>query len=84
MNDRAGEEKTGCLMLGMAERLGVDVKALVRTGALAPQEHAQMIARCRACSRADDCILWLVERDSAEKAPGWCLNAEELEALARR
>ncbi|PRX37651.1 hypothetical protein SAMN05216257_101676 [Meinhardsimonia xiamenensis] len=77
-NLRARERRTPSLMLGMADRLGI------ATAPLDDRVRARLAARCRVCTRAGDCILWLVARNAAEHAPGWCLNAEEFGVLGGR
>jgi hypothetical protein len=81
MTDRMDAARTACLMQGMSDRLSVDLRALVATGRLTLEERDAMVARCRDCTRADDCILWMVEHARAADAPAYCLNGEELAAL---
>lgn len=83
MADRTEDARTACLMQGMADRLGVDFPALLASGRLSAAERDGMVARCRDCTKGDACILWMVERESAEAAPDYCLNGEELATLRR-
>ncbi len=80
LNREAGRT---CLMTGMADRLGVDPVVAVASGQIAAHELSAMQARCEACVRHDDCILWMVDRATADAAPGYCLNAEELSQLRK-
>lgn len=42
-----------------------------------------MAERCAACTKGDDCLLWRIEAtDASRGAPGYCLNAEAIAALA--
>ena len=80
------DRKTGrdCLMHGMADKLGVDPAVAVASGQLTAYELSAMQARCEACVRHDDCILWMVDHATgAETAPGYCLNSEELSQLRK-
>lgn len=45
--------------------------------------HAGMSEVCAACTKGADCLLWRIEgTPEAGHAPDYCLNAEEIEALA--
>lgn len=84
MPNRMEEAKTACLMLGMADRLGVSPGSALAAGRLTEESLGEMVARCRQCAKSDECILWMVENaDGAGEAPGYCLNSEELGQLAR-
>jgi hypothetical protein len=81
MSIRTEAARTACLMQGMADHLSVDLAALIRAGRLSEAERDEMVTRCRACTKGDDCILWMIEHDQAKDAPGYCLNGEDLTAL---
>ena len=70
-------------MTGMADKLGVDPALSVTSGHLSAHELSAMQARCDACVRHDNCILWMVDHATAEAAPGYCLNSEELAQLRK-
>ncbi|WP_417249369.1 DUF6455 family protein [Celeribacter sp.] len=71
---------TGCLMDGMAERLGADVAAAARAGDLSREEVGDLVTRCGQCTRHDDCILWLMDHQGPQDAPpAFCLNTQELQ-----
>ena len=85
MAQRLSPKRDALLMDGMADKLHADLAEARADGALSRHEAAQMTARCQACTKHDDCILWLLDHDTgASKAPPFCLNAEELEMLALR
>ncbi len=65
--------KAAGLLQGMADRLGVRLTEV--------QGIEPMSARCDACVRHDDCILWMMDHPAASVAPGYCRNAEELSVL---
>ena len=83
MATRMDRARTACLMQGMADRLGVDIDAQVSAARLGAGERDAMVARCRDCTKSDDCILWMVEHATSDAAPDFCLNGEELAALGR-
>ncbi len=58
----------------MCDALGVRVS---------PEEHAVMAGRCANCDKGELCRLWrIVGVSEPGRAPGYCLNAEKIEALA--
>ena len=82
MTDRIEAARSACLMLGMAEKLGVNPTAALSVGQLDQADLDAMVARCKGCTKGDDCILWMVEHAAgAETAPGYCLNGERLAEL---
>lgn len=81
MTDHLAAARGACLMLGMAQKLGVDPHAMVAAGRLEAEDLAEMVDRCRGCARRDDCILWMVERATAGAPPGYCPNGERLSVL---
>ncbi len=84
MPNRAEAARTDCLMQGMAEKLGVSPAVAVQTGRLEEADLGDMVTRCRACTHADDCILWMVDHSTGtDAAPEYCLNGEELDLLRR-
>ena len=84
MPNRTEMARTDCLMQGMAEKLGVSPIVAIRAGQLQETDLDDMVGRCRSCTHADDCILWMVDHDAGAKAaPGYCLNSEELDLLRR-
>lgn len=72
----------GCLMHGMADRMGVDV-ARAATGEVISQSEAEdMVTRCGNCTQHDACIIWLLEHQNRiEQPPAYCLNTQELQYL---
>ncbi len=45
--------------------------------------HEAMAERCAHCEKGGACLLWrLSVGEAAREAPGYCLNAEAIEALA--
>ncbi|MDJ0629399.1 MAG: DUF6455 family protein [Rhodobacter sp.] len=82
MPDRIEEARSACLMYGMADKLGVNPAAAMGTGRLHAAGLDAMVDRCRACTKSDDCILWMVDHSAgAARAPDYCLNGEELQSL---
>lgn len=81
MSNRLEEARTDCLMQGMSRTLGTSPARI--EGRLGRARLDAMVETCRACTRSDDCILWLLShQDGSRRAPGYCLNGEQLEVLA--
>ncbi|MDF0600742.1 DUF6455 family protein [Psychromarinibacter sp. C21-152] len=81
MGNRMEEARTACLMQGMSRTLGTSPAGI--EGQLGRARLEAMVETCRACTKSDDCILWLLEHGAgARRAPGYCLNGEQLEVLA--
>ncbi|WP_425052932.1 DUF6455 family protein [Psychromarinibacter sp. S121] len=82
MSNRMEDADTACLMQGMSRVLGTSADQI--EGRLGGERLRDMVTTCRSCTRSDDCILWLVENEAgARRAPGYCLNGEQLEVLTR-
>lgn len=82
MDNRMEEARTACLMQGMSRVLGTSPDQI--EGHLGRERMEAMVETCRACTRSDDCILWLLDhQEGSRRAPGYCLNGEQLEVLAR-
>ncbi|WP_275806792.1 DUF6455 family protein [Pseudothioclava nitratireducens] len=73
------------LTRGLARRLGVNITESIHHGFLTQADFADLITRCRGCSRAQGCMAFLSENDGPlASAPDWCPNAPilgELRAL---
>ncbi|WP_172299546.1 DUF6455 family protein [Pseudoruegeria sp. HB172150] len=81
MSNRLVEAKTACLMQGMSRVLGTSPDLI--EGELGSDRLDAMVQTCRSCARADDCILWLLDHQAgSRRAPEYCLNGEQLEALS--
>ncbi|MDF1802980.1 DUF6455 family protein [Thalassovita sp.] len=66
----------------MADALGVDIEEKVMAGLLDPEEVADAVLRCTACTNPDDCEHWLETQDRPVKeTPDYCRNAELLREL---
>lgn len=83
MVNRLEEAKTACLMQGMTKVLGTGRNQIEQD--LGEDRLEEMVATCRNCTKADACILWLVDHQAgARRAPDFCLNGDQLTALADR
>lgn len=73
-------KRDAILMDGMADKLGV-----APDRDLDPKRLAALRATCTACTKRDDCILWMLDHArGAEAAPVYCLNRNDLSALRAR
>ena len=71
----------------MADALGVDLEEAVMRGALNPDALPDMVLRCSACTKPEQCEGWLARTPAPagpEAAPDYCRNAEVFDVLARR
>ena len=73
--------KAWWLTRGMARISGVSLPRAVLDGWLQRDELEVLIARCAACSRAEDCESWLVQSGAAQSMPEFCPNKAGIEAL---
>lgn len=72
------------LTRGMARVLGLNLTSAVVEGWLTRTELADLVDRCQACGRAEDCTVWLARIVSSESLPGFCANKSPLESLSPR
>ena len=72
------------LTRGMARVIGINLTDAVVEGWLTRGELAELVERCQACDRAEDCTRWLASVVSAEALPGFCANKAGIEALVAR
>lgn len=76
-------KREALLMDGMADKLHADLSHARANGTISRADALAMATRCKACTKRDDCILWMLDHSGgAEHAPPFCLNAETLEGLA--
>ena len=66
------------LMGRMAQTLGVDLDEAELRGALPPEMRDDMVLACTGCADPMGCRKWLAANDKADRAPGYCRNADEL------
>jgi len=69
------------LTRGMGRVLGVNLTDAVVDGWLSRAELADLVDRCQACGRAEDCTRWLARHVAADALPSFCANKSPLEAL---
>lgn len=70
------------LAQSMAKATGVDLAAAKQDGRLAQEDWADLITRCRACARADECEAWVQRQSSnGNEPPSACVNADVLTRL---
>lgn len=69
------------LTRGMGRVIGVNLTDAVVEGWLARAELAELVDRCQACGRSEDCTRWLGRHVTAEALPEFCPNKAPLEAL---
>ncbi|OWU85492.1 hypothetical protein ATO6_00635 [Oceanicola sp. 22II-s10i] len=75
-------DRAGRLFNGMADRMGVDVRADNGSEAgVAAYRGALM--RCANCARPETCAGWQVEHHTAAAPPDYCRNRDVLEAMMR-
>ncbi|SFU19833.1 DUF6455 family protein [Sedimentitalea nanhaiensis] len=72
------------LVMRMAQAVGLDLAALMRSGALTQPEWAGMVHRCRGCDWADQCTDWLDRHPQAACAPINCTNRTRMAGLKAR
>lgn len=72
------------LTRGMGRAVGVNLTDAVVDGWLTRAELADLVERCQACDRAEDCTRWLGSHVSAEALPAFCPNKAGIEALVAR
>lgn len=62
------------LPLRMAAALGISLDRLLHCRALYDADIARVIRRCRRCTGARECRLWLETHAKAQTAPAYCRN----------
>lgn len=72
------------LTRGMGRVVGVNLTDAVVEGWLSRGELADLVDRCQACDRAEDCTAWLARTVTAESLPAFCPNKAGIEALVPR
>lgn len=72
------------LTRGMGRVVGVNLTDAVIEGWLSRGELAELVDRCQACARAEDCTRWLGAHVSADALPGFCPNKAGIESLIAR
>lgn len=70
------------LTRGMARVLGLNLARAVVDGWLTRDELAELVDRCQACDRSEQCTAWLARMVQAESLPGYCANKHLLETLS--
>jgi hypothetical protein len=66
---------------GVARRMGVNVNEAMYEGRLSRVQFDAMVARCRACPRAGDCLSCLAaDADLPAQVPG-CVTVRDLAGL---
>lgn len=69
------------LTIGVAKAVSVDLGAAIDSGALTPEDYADMVTRCRSCPQPDRCRADLA-RSAIDAPPSYCRNIAVLEELA--
>ena len=72
------------LTRGMARVIGINLTDAVVEGWLTRPELADLVDRCQACDRSEDCTRWLSRTVTADALPGFCPNKRSLESLSPR
>ncbi|WP_170753320.1 DUF6455 family protein [Ruegeria lacuscaerulensis] len=83
MRDVLGEvEMHFWLTRSMARCIDLSLSEAMAEGRLSTDDYATMVTRCRASKCSGQCARWLADQQAgADKAPGFCANAETLNAL---
>ena len=69
----------------MATARGVDLQEAALRGDLSPDDISDLVLRCVGCTKPDTCAAWLsMQRGAVSETPGFCRNADQFAALARR
>ncbi|WP_299043631.1 DUF6455 family protein [uncultured Tateyamaria sp.] len=69
----------------MAAARGVDLQEAALRGDLSPGDISDLVLRCAGCTRPDTCAAWLkAQAGAVSETPGYCRNADQFAALARR
>ena len=72
----SGSVQAAVRMEAMCGTLGVAMSAV-------HPDHPVMAARCARCSKGAACLIWRLNQIGVpETPPGYCLNAEAIEALS--
>jgi hypothetical protein len=72
------------LTRGMARAVGVNLTGAVVEGWLSRAELGDLVDRCQACGRIEDCTRWMARHVTAEALPEFCPNKRPLESLVAR
>ena len=72
------------LTRGMGRVVGVNLTDAVVEGWLTRGELADLVDRCQACGRSEDCPRWLAHVVRAEALPAFCPNKAGIESLVAR
>lgn len=71
------------LTRGLARRMGLNITEAIQDGFLTQGDFAEMIDRCRCCTRLQGCLAFMAELDGPlASAPDWCPNAAVLSELS--
>jgi hypothetical protein len=73
--------KAWWLTRGMARISGVNLPRAVVEGWLPRAELEDLVARCAACTRGEQCEIWLMQSGKADAMPAFCPNKAGIEAL---
>ena len=67
----------------MANTLGVDLEEATMRGNIPMDDLSDLVLKCRGCVDPDACENWLKARarTGADRAPGFCRSAKQLEGL---
>lgn len=70
------------LTRSVAKTVGISLSDEMATGALQPDQFAQMVTRCRACPHKAQCYEWLGQNCApCAEIPDICANAQTLRTL---
>lgn len=72
------------LTRGMGRVVGVNLTDAVVEGWLSRAELAELVDRCQACDRSEDCTGWLARTVTADALPAFCPNKPDIESLVAR
>ncbi|MEP2532750.1 DUF6455 family protein [Shimia sp.] len=73
------------LTRSVARALGLSLSEAMAEGTLTAAGYADLVTRCRTCTRVQDCETWLSEcGGSSDIAPECCMHKCMLETLASR
>ena len=72
------------LVARMAKATDTDLVGASEAGDLSQEGWARMVQTCRRCNWAEECGEWLGSHETADCAPGACLNRDRFTALKER
>ncbi len=81
---KATHNTWACVLTDGGAQKGDDGEAGAGAVILKMLERAELVERCQACDRSEDCTRWLAHVVKSEALPAFCPNKAGIEALVAR